>query len=257
MGADSEVLFVATLPGGENEHVQGSITDEIVRKSTEETGQSSMQLTTQPGDLINGDAITLRETNVEEDVTGPRRDGEAGMWLFVEGKEHGLFDSEGEQVSLTVIGQTVTEAAQENASSSPERIQNATELADMYGSSWREIIQTSIQQTSTALETAVQRAVTESDQYGREQSLDMASSSAKSIPSSTMQETPQEATVEAARIENKNVDATLSSSGATGFNVHFRELKFEDSNATFATTTGQYGSKVTEETIDTPTIPGT
>ena len=256
VGADSEVLRVTTLPGGESERLQGPITDETVRKSTEEIRQSSTQLTTQTGDLIDGGVITLRESNVEDYVPGPRRDSEVGMRLFVEGREHGFSDSEGDQVSSTVIRQTVAEAAQENASSPLERIQTATELADMYGSSWREIAQTSIQRTSTALETAVQHAVTKSERYGREQSLDMVSSSVKNISTSTMQETAQGATVESASIENKNVDATLGSSGATGFNVHFSDLKSEDSSATFAAPTGQYGTQVAEETIDLPTIHG-
>ena len=126
----------------------------------------------------------------------------------------------GIRFSSTVTEQTATEGTQEKISSSSEIVQTTTKAAETHDSSSKEFVQTSIQQISTPMETTVQLAIAESEQLESEQSMDNVSSSTQKVSSSTRQEAVLETMVKAVGIDERSLEATIASSGATGVKIH-------------------------------------
>ena len=186
-----------------------TLAGKVVRQSefTKEIGQSPIILTAQVEGLTNYAFATLGGATVGECIRG------SGIRLSVGEEGHLVSKSEGEEDSTTVDEQAVAATIQRTATLSFEAVQASTESAAY--------VQSSTQETSTALATTGQVAVTESEQYRREQSVDIVPSSAHNISNLAIQETVQGMTVEVVADESKSIEA---SSVATGVNIQSSEF---------------------------------
>ena len=189
-----KIIDVTTLSGGES-----------MVESTQNISESSTQRTTHTSTQQGTESSSIQQT-----VQGIR----ASI-----GKEvRSMREAEGESCSSSVIGQTETDALQENTSWSLECVDTITESTEVFDFSSRESMQTSTQQNSTP-----RMAVGQFSNYGGEKSSNIVSS-VRDVSGSLDHETVHGITVEAIAIEHKNVTATPNSSGSTGFNIQSGEI---------------------------------
>ncbi|KAF8522862.1 hypothetical protein JB92DRAFT_2886520 [Gautieria morchelliformis] len=188
--SEGEVLDVTVLTGTEN--IRESVKGEIVREATEEITQSSSLETTQMSSELDISQQTIQSGGL---ITNTALSVGGGAVDYIRGSGR-----DGNGVRVSVVEQ--------------ER-RTATAPTFEYGSSSREIEQSTTQETSTAGETTAV-IVTEAEQFVEQPWGTVVSLVGERASGSRMQGFTEGTTIEAATLETTNIDAELSSADASG-----------------------------------------